>query len=101
MTSTVTNQTGCRLTAEKGKELTIEFVNVHKQGGGSDCGLFALAFITSVCNGEDPAKCISDQAAMQNHLVKCVEKGCLLSLPLPIESLENLIQECQSIVFVG
>ena len=69
------------LLQSKEKELTIEFVNVHKQEGGSDHGLFALAFVTSVCNGEDPAKRIYDQAAMRNHLVKCIEKGRVSPFP--------------------
>ena len=38
--------------------------------GDSDCGLFALAFITSICNGEDPVKQIYDQSAMRDHLVR-------------------------------
>ena len=34
------------LLQSKEKELTLEYVNVQKQRGGSDCGLFALTFIT-------------------------------------------------------
>ena len=69
------------LLQSKEKELTLEYVNVQKQRGGSDCGLFALAFITSVCNGEDPAKRLYDQAAMRKHLVQCIEKGRMSPFP--------------------
>ena len=41
------------------KSLTVEFVDVQKQKGGSDCGLFALAFIASICNGQDPTKLVA------------------------------------------
>ena len=55
------------------KQLTIEFIDVQKQRGGSDCGLFSLAFITvtSICNGQDPAKQVYDQTAsayMSQHV---------------------------------
>ena len=69
------------LLQSKEKELTIEYVHVQRQRGGSDCGLFALAFITSVCNGEDPAKHLYDQAAMRKHLVQCIEKGRMSPFP--------------------
>ena len=65
----------------KAKTLSIEFVDVQKQEGGSDCGLFALAFIASICNGDDPTKLVYDQSSMRNHLLKCIEQGPFPSKP--------------------
>ena len=38
------------------KEVTLEFQAVQSQRGSSDCGLFALAFVTSLCSGEVQSK---------------------------------------------
>ena len=55
------------------KSLTIEFVDVQKQKGSSDCGLFALAFITSICNRQDPTELAYNQSSMRSHLLKRIE----------------------------
>ena len=52
----------------------LEFVDVQGQRGSNDCGLFALAFVTSVCFGIDPASQIFDQKAMHRHLLDCIEE---------------------------
>ena len=36
--------------------LTLTFVDVQTQVGGSDCGVFALAFATAICYGHSPGK---------------------------------------------
>ena len=65
----------------KEKSLTVEFVDVLKQKGGSDCGLFALAFITSICNGQDPSELVYNQSAMRSHLLMCIEQGQMMPFP--------------------
>ena len=37
-------------------DITASFQNVQEQRGHSDCGVFALAFATSLCTGEDPVE---------------------------------------------
>ena len=49
--------------------------------GGSDCGLFALAFATTLCFGENPETISYTQSAMREHLLSCIEKGQLLKFP--------------------
>uniref|UniRef100_A0A1X7V3B4 Ubiquitin-like protease family profile domain-containing protein n=1 Tax=Amphimedon queenslandica TaxID=400682 RepID=A0A1X7V3B4_AMPQE len=49
----------------------IKVMNCQKQIGGMDCGLFAVAFITSIAHGQEPAKLQYLQDEMRNHLVKC------------------------------
>ena len=70
------------LLQRKKQEITMEYASVQKQMGRSDCTpFFALAFITSACNGEYPVKQIYDQSAMRNHLVRCIEKGKMTPFP--------------------
>ena len=39
--------------------LTLTFVNVQMQAGGSNCGAFALAFGTAICYGHSPGNSTS------------------------------------------
>lgn len=45
----------------------LNFVNVQKQEGGSDCGLFAIAISTAISNGINPSRIRFDQAAMRSQ----------------------------------
>lgn len=66
---------------------------------GDSGRVLVYAFVAAICNGEDPKQPICNQAAILNHL-EVQREGCLLSLPLPVLSMDNLIQLSQSIVFV-
>lgn len=63
------------------KELSPEFkgsyesVEVVKQEGSNDCGLFSLAYVLAIANKKDPAKLIFNQKVMRTHYNKCVESG--------------------------
>ena len=63
------------------KQITLEFVDVQEQRGSSDCGLFAIAFITSVCCGVDPATLNYNQKAMRQHLLECIENDQMKPFP--------------------
>ena len=41
---------------------------VQKQSGSEDCGLFAIAFATSIAFGQDPLKTTYTQSFMRKHL---------------------------------
>ena len=69
------------LMQSKQKEVVIEYVDIQEQRGASDCGLFALAFITSICNGIDPASYSYQQAAMRSHTLSCIEKSQMTLFP--------------------
>ena len=45
-----------------------------QQSGSTDCGLFAIAYITSIAFDVDPAQYVFNQTAMQPHLQKCFEE---------------------------
>ena len=49
----------------------INMVNVQKQEGSRDCGLFAIAMMTSLAYDEDPSAITYDQSKMRSHLIEC------------------------------
>ena len=69
----------------------------QKQNGGSDCGMFAIAFATSIAIHQN-VDVKFDQARMRAYLANCIEKGschcflqsyclCLYTVPSPYVSL--------------
>lgn len=63
------------------RSFTIEFADVQQQEGGDDCGLFALAFITTICNGRDPSMRRYQQMAMRRHLLQCIQSEHMTEFP--------------------
>ena len=63
------------------KEITLQYVAVQQQLGSYDCGLFALAFATSLVHGCDPAKTTFTQVRMRQHLYQCINRGILSLFP--------------------
>ena len=61
--------------------ITVELRNVCKQSGTTDCGLYALAYCTSLLFGSDPCLSIYARDEMRPHLVSCLEKGSLTEFP--------------------
>ena len=57
------------------KEIMINYVNVQQQSGGSDCGLFAIAFATCLCESQNPSLVYFCQKQMCSHLMSCFEIG--------------------------
>ena len=64
------------------KSILIKVINVSLQKGSADCGLYAIAMMTSLANNEDPANVVYDQTALRIHLVECFENGCLSTFPI-------------------
>lgn len=56
-------------------------VDVQMQAGGCDCGLFAIAFATSLASGIPPGKYCSDRSKMRKHLYTCLQKGRITNFP--------------------
>ena len=55
------------------EKVVLSFENVQQQVGNNDCGLFALAFVTSLCYGDIPSLLLYDQKSLRNHYTKCIE----------------------------
>ena len=49
--------------------IKVQYIDVQWQSGGTDCGLFALAFATSLCGGQDPTAISYNQGQMRGHLL--------------------------------
>ena len=49
----------------------LRHVDVQRQLGGADCGLYAIAFATALCFSLDPHSCSFKQAQMRSHLGMC------------------------------
>ena len=65
----------------KGKDITINYCDVQWQVGGNDCGIFAIAFATAICNGLEPASLVLDQPRMRQHLMVCFNNEELTLFP--------------------
>lgn len=53
---------------------TVRFINVEKQIGRIECGLYAIAYWISLANGQDPCKVVYDQREMREHLISHFKK---------------------------
>ena len=49
--------------------IRVRYIGVQMQKGCSDCGLFAIAFVTALANGKQPGRCCFDQGTMRAHLM--------------------------------
>lgn len=67
--------------SSKAKEIAVETVGVQLQSGGSDCGLFAIAFATALVNDQQPEKSLFNQTKMRSHLHHCLTTGILTVFP--------------------
>jgi len=64
-----------------GDECEISMKKMQVESGIKDCGVFAIAFITSIVHGEDPCNVVYQQQSMHKHLFDCFEK--LIITPFP------------------
>ena len=60
-------------------QFSVEVVDVQMQEGSHDCGLFAVVYITSICNGQDPA--VYKQNAMRKHILNSIEDRVMTAFP--------------------
>ena len=58
----------------------------QNQVGGSDCGLFAIAFAVLICLGMNPSKFIYDQENMRRHLIECIENQKFSNFPFSVNT---------------
>ena len=61
--------------------LTLHWVNIQHQTGGSDGGLFAIANATALCAGKDPVMCGYLQSCMRRHLAVCFSAARMVLFP--------------------
>ena len=56
------------------EHISLHFQAVQVQRGSTDCGIFAIAFVTSLCYGEDPVQTNYVQHELRSHLLNCLER---------------------------
>ena len=66
----------------KGKYIHIRHVNVQRQSGSADCGIFAIAFSLALCMGVDPNTITIDQGSSRAHLLTCFQCRKLKEFPI-------------------
>ena len=62
----------CSILRTPEPSLTINVVNVGRQEGGSDCGLYAIAMAYDLCAGVDPVSKNYVQNELRSHLHSCI-----------------------------
>ena len=65
--------------------ITIKVVNVAKQEGASDCGLYAITMMTSIANNDNPVNVIYNKQELRIHLQQCFENGITEKFPISKE----------------
>ncbi|KAL5500398.1 hypothetical protein EMCRGX_G011953 [Ephydatia muelleri] len=60
--------------------IVLEYIKMQEQSGASDCGLFAIATATAICNGQDLCMLEFDQFLMRKHLLQFFQNGAVLPL---------------------
>ena len=78
---TYTKKEVASILCTKKKAIKLKIMDVQMQAGGSDCGLFAVAFATALANGIPPGKFTFDQSKMRKHLYACLQKGRITMFP--------------------
>ena len=57
-------------------------VAIQQQRNGSDCGVFATAFVTALVHGVLPSLLEFDTTKLRNYLCECLKAGKLEMFPL-------------------
>jgi hypothetical protein len=70
-----------QLYSPDGNSITLEVVDVQQQYGGSDCGLFAIAFAIDLLMGNDVSSIQYDQAKFRTHLRSCIDNRRITPFP--------------------
>lgn len=61
--------------------LFVQTPYVQQQRGGSDCGLFAIAFAVHLAFGDNLSTLQFDKALMRRHLLKCFQQKEMMPFP--------------------
>lgn len=81
ISTSVKMQIACLLYTKK-PQIKLLFKDVQIQSGGSDCGLFSIAFATAITFGKQPEELVFTQSEMRPHLLHCLESQEMTMFPL-------------------
>ena len=66
--------------------------SVQQQKNGVDCGLFSVAFATTLAFGGDPSTVNYDAALLRAHLIKCFDNNLIVEFPVT----EKRVSKCKT-----
>jgi len=61
--------------------LTVRLMNVQRQRGNTDCGVFVCAYMERIVRGEEVVGVVYDTNVFRPHLVRCLSSGILEPFP--------------------
>ena len=73
--------------------ISVQFMNVQRQCNSYDCGVYAMAYATSLCCGEDVSGIEYDNQKMRGHLLSCLEIGKITTFPSKQRDKGNPLRE--------
>lgn len=88
----------CALIFSESKQIALNFPQLQCQRGGGDCGLFAIAFATSLCTGLDPTDLKYEQHYLRDHLLNCIKKKSITPFPCTLNMKKNTLPIHQQVV---
>ena len=56
----------------KSPSFVLKYIDMHKQDGSNDCGIFSIAYSVALCLGEQPGPFLFHQKVMRKHLLECL-----------------------------
>ena len=75
---------------EKKDEISIKIPEVMKQNNSIDCGLYAIAFVTSYCFRQKLCfELIFDSNKLRSHLLECFENNRISEFPLTSKTIST------------
>ena len=67
-----------------------------QQHGGTNCGIFAIAYAVDLLEGSKPYQFIYDQSKMRQHLIDCFEAGKITLFPKYVKTNDQPLPESNS-----
>lgn len=67
------------------EKIRVNIMPVQQQTNGSDCGVFSVAFSTSLLYGQDPCDVAYDTTMMRQHLKQCLQNNHFQPFPLSVQ----------------
>ena len=75
ITPSVKRQIRCFHPGQHFDQIRMNIMPVQQQTNGCDCGIFAVAFSTSLLHGQDPCHATYDTTVMRHHLQECLKNN--------------------------
>ena len=66
-------------TRSQAKAIYILFPDVQQQTDNSSCGLYALAYAYTLCEGKDPTRVAYSEANLRSHFLMCLRHHAIMS----------------------